>query len=291
MKRSSRWISIFACFGGLIGAFLIAPVPSKPVTLDEAIKAEVIIAKHIEAIGPPDLLKSINSHVIRGTCKYTFRSGISGQAAGDVAMASDGAKSLIAMAFAGTDYPAEQLAFDGKQVTTSYIRPGARTPLGSFILMDQAIVKEGLMGGVLGSSWPLLDLTARNPKLEFGGTRKVENRQFYVLRYKPRGGSDFSINLYFDKETFLHVRSEYDRLVSAQIGRGVDASAGVRSTRYHMNEEFSDFKSESGLTMPHTYKLQIRAETPNGAQQSEWSLTLNEFKFNLPIDASLFKLN
>jgi hypothetical protein len=251
-------------------------------------KSDAIVARHLEALGGAELVKTISSYVVRGTCKYSFRSGISGQAEGNVALVSDGIKTLTAMEFAGTDYPAERLGFDGTQLTTSYLRPGAHTPLGSFVLLEQTIVKEGLFGGVLSSAWPLTKLDSKNAKLETGGTKKINDRPAYAVRYKPRGGSDFSITLFFDAETFQHVRTDYERLVSAQIGRGVDASASVRSSRYLMSETFSDFKAESGMMLPHLYKIQTRTETPNGSQQSEWTLTLSEFRFNQKIDPAIF---
>ena len=291
MKRKTG--SVYVVVSSVAILLLVAPFMVKPSAADNPkLKAEEIIARHVESLGGAELLGTISSYVIKGTCKYTFKSGVTGQAEGNVVLVSEGNKSLIAMEFGGTDYPAERVAFDGSQISTSYLRPAARTPLGSFVLLEQAIVKEGLLGGALSSTWPFRKVSDKNAKLESGGTKKVDNRPAYAVRYKPRGGSDFSMTLLFDAETFQHVRTDYDRLVSAQIGRGgVDSSASVRSSRYVMSEQFSDFRKESGLMVPHVYKITTRVETPQGSQQSEWTLTLTEFSFNQPIEAGIFKIN
>jgi hypothetical protein len=286
MKRRSALIA------SILTLVLTTPLMVKPSAPDkDDLKPDAILAKHIEALGGAELLGSINSFVIKGTVKYVFHSGISGLASGDVVIASHGPKMLLSMTFAGTDYPFEHVAFDGDKVTTSYLRPGAHTPLGSFILQDEVAFKEGLMGGTLSTGWPLLKLTEKGGKLSSGGKKKLENRPVLVLKYRPRKGSDFSISLSFDAETFQHVRTDYERMVSAQIGAGVNNSAGIRSTRYRMTELFSDFRKEGGVTLPHLYRIQTAVDTPAGTQESEWTMTLTDFSFNHPLDPSSFKLN
>jgi hypothetical protein len=88
------------------------------------------------------------------------------------------------------------------------------------------------------------------------------------VKYVVRGGSDLSITLFFDAETFQHVRTVYRKVLPAQMGRaavgtssGIDrvgeSSAQQSSTIYEMTEDFSDFKPEGELTLPHTYKLKF----------------------------------
>jgi hypothetical protein len=285
MKRRSALIA------SILTLVLTSPLMVKPAPDKDSLKPEEIVAKHIEALGSAELLGSITSFVIKGTVKYGFHSGISGLASGDVVIASNGPKTLLSMTFAGTDYPFERVAFDGDKVTASYLRPGARTPLGSFILQDEVALKEGLMMGTLSNGWALLKLTEKGAKVGSGGKKKLEDRPVLVLKYKPRKGTDYSISLSFDAETFQHVRTDYERMVSAQIGRGVDNSAGIRSTRYRMTEIFSDFRKEGSVVLPHLYKIQTAVDTPSGTQESEWTMTLTEFLFNQAIDGSSFKVN
>ena len=52
----------------------------------------------------------------------------------------------------------------------------------------------------------------KKAKLSLEGTKKIDGKENYVLSYSPKGGSDVDINLYFDKETFRHTRTEYKQL-------------------------------------------------------------------------------
>jgi hypothetical protein len=291
MKRRSALVA------GILTLVLTTPLMVKPSAPDkDELKPEDIVAKHLEALGSQELLGSITSVVMKGTVKFTYHGTVSGIATGEAVVASIGPKMLLSMTFAGSDYPFERIAYDTDKVTTSYIRPGIRTPLGEFILQDEVPFKEGLMGGTLSTAWALSKLTEKGAKVSSGGKKKVENRPVLVLKYKPRKGSAYSISLSFDAETFQHVRTDYERMVSGQLGTGkkesgVDNSAGIRSSRYRLTELFSDFRKESGVMLPHVYKIQTAMDTPSGTQESEWAMTLTGFVFNQPLDPSSFKLN
>ena len=58
-----------------------------------------------------------------------------------------------------------------------------------------------------------------------------------------------------------------------------------------MVEEFSDFSKESGLTLPHTYKIWLELEQKNGSLRVDWALTLTEFAFNQAIPPGTFNVN
>jgi hypothetical protein len=107
------------------------------------------------------------------------------------------------------------------------------------------------------------------------------------LKYLPRKGSDLEISLFFDSATFHHVRTEYTRVVGAQIGTGVDTSANQRETRYKLVETFADFKKEGNVTLPHDYRITLRI-TGNVEIWDEWTLTLTDFVFNQAIEPKDF---
>lgn len=257
---------------------------------DEKLRPEQIVAKHLEAIGPAESRTSVTSRIIIGTSVFTFRVNRVGRAAGNAVIASEGIKTLIGMTFAEADYPHERIGYDGRKFSTGFIRPGIRTVLGDFLKAHDEIYKEGLMGGTLTQAWPLLDLAGRSPKLENSGKKKINGRETYVLSYIPKKGTDFDINLYFDAETFQHVRTEYSDVISSQMGGTIDTSARQRSTRYKITEDFSDFKKESGLTLPHNYKIQLVIDNQGGTSQFNWDLNLTEFAFNRPIAADSFNV-
>jgi len=51
-----------------------------------------------------------------------------------------------------------------------------RSQLGQFLYQYDEIVKEGLLEGYSPQPWPLLDLKARRPKLNYRGLKKSVDR-------------------------------------------------------------------------------------------------------------------
>jgi hypothetical protein len=257
----------------------------------QKLKADEIIAKHLEAIGGTETLQSISSRVSTGSVVVTFREPGTGQLGGRVVLASEGPKHMMAMAFDNaTNYPHERIGFDGKDVSGGYVHPGSRSSLGDFLLTNQAILKQGLWGGELSQSWLLLNPN-RKVKVEAGGMKKIGDRQAYQLKCYP-SGSDLKISMYFDAETFHHLRTEYERSVIAQMGGTPETSANQSETRYKLVEEFSDFKKEGGLTLPHAYKINLEITTGRaGAVKAQWDLTISDIQFNQKIQPGSFDVD
>jgi len=65
----------------------------------------------------------------------------------------------------------------------------------------------------------------------------------------------------------------------------------ARESRYRLIEEFSDFKPEQGLTLPHKYKIEFSADTQSGTFQADWTLTLTTFAFNEKIDPAAYNFD
>jgi hypothetical protein len=277
-------LSAAACLlaGGLVAA---------PAATAQKMKAEELVAKHLEAVGTAETRASVKSRIITGTVVAQFRSPVVGQVSGRAVLASQGERSLIGMVFDNSNYPHEKVGFDGENVTTSYVRPGVRSSLGEFLLSQKSLVRGGLLGGALSESWPLSDMAGRKPKLDYAGTKKVGARQAHELKVYPRGGSDLKISLFFDAETFQHIRTEYSRVQPAQMGSSPDASAQQRESRFRMTEEFSDFRKEGGLTLPHDYRIRLEFDTRTGTYLSEWHMALSQFSYNQPIDPNSYKVD
>lgn len=282
-KFASLWLGTFLALAVTAEAAFAAKNRDK-------ITPSEIIAKHLAAIGADKDRQAVKSQLAVGTVNATTRSGNAGvgRIDGRVVMASQGARNLIGMAFDSPDYPSEKFGYDGKNLSIGFVRPGVRSRFGQFIISNQSIFKQGLVGGVLSSSWALLDPAAGNAKLDYAGTEKINDREAYKIRYQPRRGSDMRITLYFDAENFRHVRSLYEREIAAGQSVSVDASSRLRDTRYRLTEDFSDFKKEGGLTLPHTYKIEMQVEVQSGTLIYDWLLKLGQFKFNTEFDANSF---
>jgi hypothetical protein len=258
----------------------------------ERMKPDEIVAKHLDSLGSAETRASVHTRMAVGECKFTYHARGTGTAGGNVVMASEGIKNFLGMKFPTTAYPREAVAYDGKSMTTSYSTPGVRTIMGDFLIGDDVVVKEGLLGGALSEAWPLLDLQARKAKLENAGTKTVNGVETFVLKYSPRKtSSDLAIRLYFDSTTFHHVRTEYEKVISAQMGRTPDESAQQTSTTSKIVEEFSDFKEEGKLTLPHTYKIQISIAGRNAVAQYDWEISLSQFTFNQNLDPGTFEVD
>jgi hypothetical protein len=256
----------------------------------QKLKPEEVVVKHLESMGSAKERAAVKTRIISGTSQVIFRTPPPGQASGRAVLASEGIKNLIGMSFPSPVYPREELGFNGNSFIAAYVTPGARSSLGSFLMTHDLIFKQGLMGGTLSSAWPLLDLTARGAQLEYAGTKKVDNRTLHELKYIPHSGSDLKISLFFDQETFQHVRTEYERTIAAPTGSREYSNVQERETRYKMVEEFSEFRKESGLTLPHTYKIKLAIDTQNGTFLAEWMISLTQFAFNQPIDPNSFSI-
>lgn len=287
MKDSRSGTFLFVSIKRFLSIVLTVSCLALTVPAADKMKAEDVVLKHLESIGAQESRASITSRIIIGTCKFSYRVNRVGQTEGNAVLASEGVKSLIGMTFPETDYPFERLGFDGRNFTTGYIRPGIRSVLGDFLYSHNDVFKEGLIGGALTQAWPLLDMSGRNPKLEYDGTQKINGKEVHVLSYSPRKGSDFQIKLFFDSATFQHVRTVYSQNISPQMGKTDKESSRQRGTRYEIVEDFADFKKESGLTLPHNYKIKLEIDNQGGNAQYNWELSLTQYAFNrkIPVDA------
>jgi hypothetical protein len=262
---------------------MILPFPS---LAGDKLKPEEIVAKNLESIGTTEARAKVHSRIVGGSVVATFLAPAS-QFKGRTVMASEGSKNLLAMDFDNTNYSQENIGFDGENVTVAYARAGVRSNLGDLVWTYRSILKQGLVGGELSQAWPLYNLSESKAKLSGGGTKKIADKTVYVVKVIPRGGSDFDISLFFDSETFQHLRTEYMHTIVPQLGANVDASATQRPTRYKMIEEFADFKKEGELTLPHSYKISLELDT-RIPFRGNWELTLDQFGFNKDIPPAMF---
>jgi len=138
--------------------------------------AEDLVARHLESIGTARARDSVTTRILAGTSLVIFRTPPPGQAPGRVVLASQDRKSLIGMRFQNPVYPREEFGFNGSSFVAAYVTPGVRSALGEFLMTHDLVFKEGLMAGTLSSAWPLLDLTARKPRLEYAGPKKVDGQ-------------------------------------------------------------------------------------------------------------------
>lgn len=259
-------------------------------SLSQKLTAEDVVHRHLESLGSAEARASVKSRVLQGAVVARTRVGGAGQSKGGAVMASQGRMSLVGLIFGVQDYSNEKIAFDGEQLTVGEWQPGKRTRLGGFLMTHDILIKEGLMGGTLSSAWPLSDLSSRNAKLRYSGLRKVDGRQVHALDYEPRSGGNLEIRLFFDAESFQHVRTEYQHEISAPTVSRPEDAAKQRPTRLKLTEEFADYRKEGQLILPHTYKIRLVFESDANPAMQDWELTLTQFLFNKDLPASQFRV-
>lgn len=255
----------------------------------QKMQAEDVLAKHLNSIGSVKNRNSVTSRIILTNLK--FRRQSSGTYGGKAVIASSKDGTIFGMTLDSNDYPLDKFSFDGKKVKVGYIKPGSRSVLGGFILSYEELMKEGLLGGTFSSSWSLLDSSAKKSKLFYKGEAKIEGKETYVLGYSPKGGSDLDIKMYFDKQNFQHLRTEYNRVVAAQMGQTVDGSAKQVESRYRLIEDFSNFKNYGGLNLPSEYKIFYSERGPIRTAEYTWELNVTDVSFNQALGNNAFDID
>ncbi len=277
-------VSILSLF--IFGVFAKPPAINK-----DKMKAEELITKHLESIGSAEARKGLQSIMAIGTSNAVFKGRGTGIASGRVVLTSQAEKNMIGMRFNNADYQFERMGYDGKSFTVGYRTPGVRSLLGSFLLVNKKTFKRGLMGGILSTSWELYNYDRKRGKLKYSGKKKIGKIKLIWFGYSSKGGSDLRVSMFFDPVTFRHVRTEYKRVITSKLGTGVDNSAQQSESRYKMVEEFGDFRTKNGLTLPHKYNLYLEILTGNGSTSYNWKMTLQNFIFNQNYAQSDFRVD
>jgi len=249
-----------------------------------------LLSHHRDAIGSATAREAIKSRFAAGTAKFTSRMGNSISLEGTLGFVSVTPKVRYSIKFPSQQYSGEQLAYDGKRLEVGVLQGGKRSALGLFMQQQDLPIKDGLLGGVLSTGWPLLKDPVSG-KLDFKGEKKIDGRSLYAVGYRPqKGSSDLKVTLYFDPETFRHVRTEYEFQIGARMGVGPNDSAKIPESRYLLTEEFDSFRTIDGLTLPHKCKLQLTVQASISNFLTDWTLELSQIAHNQPIEENVFTL-
>jgi hypothetical protein len=284
-----------------------APAQEKKITPDELVEA------HLKSIGTPEAVKAIKSRVVSGLAGVRFIQGASGSYNdGGFVLASEPERMGLVMKFNALEYPMEYFAFDGRAVTVANIKPGQKSPVAEFIDRFNGFVKEGLLGGTLSVAWPLLHLKERQAELKCGeGT--LEGKPVYEVEYHPKKPmGDLKIKMFFDKETFRHIRTEYKVSHSSDLSasRGVVSSGtilnspnsttemapratimgDIANSYYKLVEKFGNYQKAGDLTLPYSYAIEYEIQGQGSSFLAEWSMRAGgQFTNNGQIGPEFFK--
>lgn len=258
---------------------------------DKDLTVEELVARHLASIGAPEARAAISSRALNGTAQVIFRVGNHGQMDGGFSFISEGRKVRLGMHFKAADYNGEQLAFDGKHSSTGFLPDRVRSTLESVFYQYDFPIKEGLLGGVDSLAWPLLDLKDRRPRLEYTGLTDIGGRRLHEVKYEGRKGNQgYIVMLYFDPETFRHVRTIYKLRIGHLIGHDDLTSARQEPSYCDIEESFDDFKTVDGITLPHTYSLRFNLSRKDLSMLNEWIMKVNQVFHNRKLDPRYFMI-
>jgi len=284
------------------------------------LKADDIVKRHLDAIGPAPRLAAIRTRVIVGRTRMKLEAGevgpgASAMVAGTLSLAGTGHKYRIALPFQYSDYWGEQFVYDGAKTDVGFAYIQKRSPIGDFIYRYDMILEEGLFGGVLSTAWPLLECEVRQPKLEYVGLKKMSEQPVHVLRYsRKKGQADLRIELFIDAQTFQHLRTTYNltlayddkspalsesqpttirgngTIVPQAKATAPHDDTGRQGAQYRLEEYFGGFRAVDGVTLPGRWNIIFERASGNKTVQREWSVIIDQVVHNQPLDANAFVL-
>jgi len=264
-----------------------------------------LLNKHLAALGAPEV-RNAKSRVVEGAATYKILVGGSGQVQGKSVFASEGEKLRMLLKVNLDQYHGEQFIYSGKKTDVAGTYTDKTwSEFGDFLRSQDAPLREGLLGGALNTTWPLLNLEAHKANVSYEGLKNMDGRQLYAMRYKPKKGTDLSIMLYFDPETFRHVMTVYTVSRAAGLGSvtyetagGPSFSTGAAETQsarrneahYRIEERFSEFQTVDGVTLPAHYDLRFSEELSNGFSKAiDWDIKATRVLNNIGLDPKNFE--
>jgi hypothetical protein len=265
---------------------------SRAVAANPPTNADELVAQHLDSIASPAVRAGFKTRVAQAPVRYTILVGGAGTLDGKAFLVSEGKKIQFMLKLTNNEYHGEQFVFDGEKDKVAFsTAQQTRSAFGNFVFVQDAVIREGLLGGALSTAWPLLNLDERKAKLSFDGLKKMDGQDLYRLRYRLHKSTDLEIDLYFDPQTCRHVETIYSYSVSAGLTTGGETAAARQVTnRYRLQEKFSDFKTVDGVTLPTHYDIQFSQELQNGRTAlSDWDMKGLDVSSNIPVDARNFE--
>ena len=262
---------------------------------------EEIIAKHLESVGKSENFAKAAKRMAIGSSEFTIARSPK-KAAGRAVLASNGTDLALFSTFDMRDYQMERIGLFGSKINIPMVEQGRRSPLGSFLSVYDKTLDDHIFGGAVFSTWMFLDPTSIKGKMETDGKKKVGDRMAWVIKYSPKGGlkPESYIKLYFDAETFQHIRTVYhqsetesgfhdagNKKTNAQKAPG-GWDADMASNGSTLTEDFEDFGKAAGLILPHRYTLSLDIDSQAGTSQFKWKFEIGEYRIMDSFPAGFF---
>lgn len=256
------------------------------------LKVEDVISKHTASIGIVEKRKDLKNMMLLGFSQFESKLP-QRKSAGKLAIVSNPSNLLFISSFVSESYPFEKIGFFEGKINVPFVTPGIRSPLGDFLHEHPSLLNKGLFTGSMSLNWSLLEDNQSRNKFKFAGTKKLDGRKAYLIDCFNEGTSeDFKIRLFFDSETFQHIRSEYKEEFA---GKEVPFSSRTTNTLgqdngyvVHLIESFSEFKTYEDITLPSLMKVHYMGSSTKGTYEYDWTFKVNDVKFNQTLKDDFF---
>jgi hypothetical protein len=265
------------CKNYLLGLLIVG---CTSISLAADTKAQQVIAQHLISIGTAEARAAVKSRTVKGSlhCK-----GLSGGLDHNWGMTSERTNADFAMRFASHRW--DQFVIRGCGIAD---RPIAYP---EFLGDKDFIIKEGLLGGELSPGWALEQIDRNRAKIEYLGQTKVDGQELLGVAYHGRSSDGVTVKLYFEPSTFHHVMSVHTATTTGVLERG-NKYPQLDGLRYTIEERFSDFQTEGGISLPRRYDLKYTVEQPTYQEPrggpirtSEWDLRVDKVVDNPDLSA------
>ena len=247
---------------------VVAVLPALPAA--QKMTVEQLLKLHADAIGANAAAAAEPSRDLRGTVKLTTPAKAAGQLAGPFRLVSSPRGAKWTVQFQSDLYEGESFSVEGEQVDIGFAQPrtNSRSAMGVFMVSHRVIVGEGLYGGVLNGRWPLRNVAARSPRLNYDGLKKLGGRELHRVRYRAKENQgELEIHLYFEPETYHHVATTYSSTRTQQLGATPETSSQQADQHFRLEERFSDFRKVGSATLPALWNVRYER---TGNSSNEW---------------------
>lgn len=270
---------------------LLVPCVFTSNVIAQKLSADEIILKHLESLGKKESVASMKLRIAIGASEFFIPSATK-KTRGRAVFASNGDEMAFFSTFEMADYPFERIGLFRDKVDIPIVQLGRRSPLGTFLTAYDKTVKSRIFGGSVFSTWRFGSVDNLAGKTETEGKKKVGDHEAWVIKFSPTDGlsTGSSIKLYFDAETFSHLRTVY-RQKETERGfheiRGRAAGTGqvpgaweqdMASNGSTLTEDFDDYRTENGLTLPYRYTLLLNIDGVRGTSEFRWTFEFSEYR-------------
>jgi hypothetical protein len=270
-----------------IGAFLILLLAAGVVLSDNLEPAE-IISRHLNSIAAAERRQALKTLFAVGVSEFESKNP-SAKGGGKAIVVSDPENLYFLMSLNSREYPFEKIGMFGDKISLPFVTPARRSVLGSFLADNSRILTESLFSGSMSLRWINHIAGSTEVKMKAAKTKKINGRDTYPIDvfFTGANAGNSRVRLYFDSETFRHVRSEYHREVD--IGSITFRQQNqLQNAAVDLVEEYSDFRTGDGFTLPYVYKATLTSNSATQNYESSWTIRVSQYYYNQKLAPDFF---